>query len=382
LSAHLLASPLRRSLGTAAAGLVLVFSLAQGCAPESTPEKESGGAGGAGGTSTAGSGGGGGTAAGSGGSGVGVGGGSGGTGGSAGTGGGAMQGGASGTGVTGGSAGTAGQASGGSGMGGSAGTLTTGGNAGTMAAGGVGGSAGAGGSAGSSMPPTGFLVEDFEAGSTGQAPMNWDTFVAWNKNGQNPSGDTLALIDDTRAHSGTKSVHFHGGQNPAQITRPLPENTTKLYVRAWIYMTRQLGMNPGANHETLIGIRKLTGGANDEVRFGEIKGVIGTNEVPSDNIAPKMEQWGMGPAISPNAWHCYEVAFLADQAQHTLHAWVDGTLVHEVTSPDQWQNGMLPANWLEGKFVEVVLGWHSFSSATNDVWLDDLVLGNEPIGCD
>src|ERR1051325_10073525 len=42
-------------------------------------------------------------------------------------------------------------------------------------------------------------------------------------------------------------------------------------VRAYFYMTRQLGMNPGANHETLIGIRKATGSANDEIRFGEIK---------------------------------------------------------------------------------------------------------------
>lgn len=246
---------------------------------------------------------------------------------------------------------------------------------------GSGGDAGAGGSGGGSMPPTGFYVDDFEAGTKGQAPMGFDTFIAWNKNGQNPSGDTLALIDDTRAHGGTKSVHFHGGSNPAQISRPLPAQTTKLYVRAWIYMTRQLGMNPNANHETLIGIRKATGTANDEVRFGEIKGVIGTNEVPTDNIAPKMDRWGMGPAISANAWHCYEVAFLADQAQHTLHASVDGTLVHEITAGDQWQNGAMPATWLSGKFVEVILGWHSFSSATNDVWLDDLVLSNDPIGC-
>jgi hypothetical protein len=291
-------------------------------------------------------------------------------------------GGASGAGAASGTAGTAGLAAGGGGLGGGAGA---GGAAGALATGGASGSAGTeatGGSGGSSMPGVGFLSEDFEAGTKGQAPMSWDTFVAWNKNGQNPSGETLALIDDTRAHGGTKSVHFHGDGNPAQITRPLPANTTKLYVRAWIYMTRQLGMNPGANHETLIGIRKTTGGANDEVRFGEIKGVIGTNEVPTDNIAPTMDRWGMGPAITANAWHCYEVAFLADTAQHTLHAWVDGMLVHEVTAPDQWQNGAMPADWLNGKFVEVVLGWHSFSSATNDVWLDDLVLANERIGCE
>jgi hypothetical protein len=378
---------------------VLAFSLAQGCGPAATPDGGSpGGAGGVGGATMGGTGG---ATGGSGGATGGAGGATGGAGGAAGgaTGGaggsvggaggavgGASTGGTAGTVAMGGAAGTAGQAVGGGGMGGSAGALATGGDSGGPPMGGAGGSAGdagSGGTGGSSMPPMGFLIEDFEAGTKGQGPTGWDTFIAWNKNGQNPSGDTLALIDDTRAHSGTKSVHFHGGQNPAQITRPLPMGTTKLYVRAWIYQTRQLGMNPGANHETLIGIRKTTGGANDEVRFGEIKGVIGTNEVPSDDISPKMDRWGMGPVVSANAWHCFEVAFLADAMPHKLHAWVDGTLVHEVTSTDQWQNGslMAPASFLNGKFVEVVLGWHSFSSATNDVWLDDLVLSDAPIGC-
>ena len=31
---------------------------------------------------------------------------------------------------------------------------------------------------------------------------------------------------------------------------------------------------------------------------GQIKGVIGTNQVPTDNIAPIMAQWYSGPTIS------------------------------------------------------------------------------------
>jgi hypothetical protein len=41
----------------------------------------------------------------------------------------------------------------------------------------------------------------------------------------------------------------------------------------------------------------------------------------------------------------------------------------------------MPDTWLNGKFVEVILGWHSFSSSTADIWLDDLVLSTSPIGC-
>jgi hypothetical protein len=134
----------------------------------------------------------------------------------------------------------------------------------------------------------------------------------------------------------------------------------------------------------MIGIRGTSGGANDEVRFGEIKGVIGTNEVPTDNISPKMDRWGMGPVIPANTWACIEVAFLGDMATHALRAWHNGTLVHEVTSSgaDQWQNGAMPSmTWMNGKFTEVILGWHSFSSVDADIWMDDIILSTSMIGC-
>lgn len=313
------------------------------------------------------------------------------------------SGGAGGAGAIGGSVGNAGTSGSGT-MGGSAGTspavvggtagvggvAAQGGDAGMPPLGGAGGEssggAGTGGSGTGGAPTAGFLSEDFEAGTVGMQPAGWDTFIAWNKNGANPSGDTLALVDMTRAKSGTKSLHVKAGSNPAQITKALADGTNKLYVRAWFYMSRQLGNHPegSANHETLIAIRKSTGGANEEVRFGEIKGVIGTNEVPSDNIAPTMDRWHAGPSVSADAWHCIEVAFLGDVMPNQLKAWADGTLVHEITSigTDTWQNGAMPATWLVPNFKEVVIGWHSFSSHSNEMWVDDIVLSDTPIGCD
>lgn len=294
-------------------------------------------------------------------------------------------------------------ASGGSGAGGTepaSGGTASGGSAPTAGAGGASGSPGSsgeggqpsGGAGGSGSTGKGFFVEDFESSPTGKAPMGWDTFLDWNKNPTSPTGSTV-VVDESKPHGGSRSLHVKG--SPAQITRPLPANTNKLYVRAWFWFSRQLGNHkssesPSPNHETLIAIRKTSGSASDEIRFGEIKGVIGTNEVPSDNIAPKMDQWYQGPSVPAGSWACIEVAFLADTPIDTLHAWANGTLVHEITSPDQWQNGTLPsgwmmgqpANWMDGYFVEVVLGWHSFSSAENELWIDDIVLSNERIGCE
>lgn len=262
---------------------------------------------------------------------------------------------------------------------GAGGAPASGGSGGKVPQGGNdGGNDGAGGRASGVTP---FFTDDFEGGTVGRQPSGWDNFIAYVKNASNPQGDTLALVDDSQKHGGTKSVHFHGGGSPAMLTRSLPAGTNKLYVRAFFYLSRQLGMNPGANHETLLGIRKGVGGANDEVRFGEIKGVIGTNEVPTDNISPKMAQWGMGPVVAAKRWTCIEVAFLADQPQHVLQAWSDGVMVHSITAPDQWQNGVMPMNWMTGKFVEFIVGWQSFSNANADVWMDDLALSNGPIGC-
>src|SRR4029077_18422219 len=103
--------------------------------------------------------------------------------------------------------------------------------AGAAGAGGRGGAAGSAGSGGSSS--TGFFSDNFESGTVGMQPAGWNNFIAYQANTANPSGTTLALVDTAHAHSGTKSVHFHGGQSPVQLTRALPTGTNKLYVRAW-----------------------------------------------------------------------------------------------------------------------------------------------------
>ena len=264
-----------------------------------------------------------------------------------------------------GSASTAGSANGGAG--GAAGSA----QAGTAgAAGSVSGSAGA--------PANAILSADFESDVVGKQPAGWHNFLAYNIDATNPQSDIQAIVDATRPHGGKNSLHVKGGTSPAFLTRPLPSGSNKLYVRAYFYMTRHLGQNPDANHETLFGIRK---DKDNEIRFGEIKGVIGVNEVPSDNITPKMDLWGKGPLIAANKWVCIEGAFIGDQTQHEVHAWADGTEVIAATSGDQWQNGTMPPSWLNGKWNEFMIGWQSFSNASNEIWIDDLVLATSRVNC-
>lgn len=268
--------------------------------------------------------------------------------------------------------GVAGAANGGASVGG------TGGAGGPAQAGAGGSPSSAGGSGGSGTPVNAILSADFEMDAVGKQPAGWHNFLAYNTDTTNPQGDIQAIVDATRPHGGKNSLHVKGGQSPAFLTFPLPANIKKLYVRGYFYMTRQLGQNPGANHETLFGIRK---DKDHEIRFGEIKGIIGVNEVPSDNIMPKMDQWGKGPLVAANKWACIEAGFIGDQTQNELHAWADGTEVLSVTSGDQWQNNVEPKDWLNGYWNEFMIGWQSFSSASNEIWIDDLVLAPSRVGC-
>ncbi|HEY3252990.1 MAG TPA: hypothetical protein VGJ91_03545 [Polyangiaceae bacterium] len=290
-----------------------------------------------------------------------------------------------------GGSGIAGSANGGSGTVGAAGAAQAGaanagasnvGGAAQAGAGGSGtagaGTAGAGTAGSAGAPANAILSADFESDTVGKQPAGWHNFLAYNTDTTNPQGDIEAIVDATRPHGGKNSLHVKGGTSPAFLTMPLPANIKKLYVRGYFYMTRQLGQNPGANHETLFGIRK---DKDHEIRFGEIKGVLGVNEVPSDNITPKMDQWGKGPLIPANKWVCIEGAFIGDVSQNEVHGWADGVEVITVTSGTQWQNGTEPANWLDGYWNEFMIGWQSFSNAANEIWIDDLVLAPSRINC-
>ena len=138
----------------------------------------------------------------------------------------------------------------------------------------------------------------------------------------------------------------------------------------------------GDNHETLLGLTGDPTSANTQIRFGQIKGVIGTNQVPSDNIAPVLAQWYSGPVISSGVWHCLELEFDGSASYDALRAYSDGTLIHSITAATDWQNGALPATWMNGMFVDVLMGWQSFSSLGNEIWMDDLALSSTGrIGC-
>jgi hypothetical protein len=151
-------------------------------------------------------------------------------------------------------------------------------------------------------------------------------------------------------------------------------------MRAYVNLSKKMGNDAADNHEHIMGIKK-TQDANNEVRVGQIKGVLGTNDAPSDNIAPTMNKWFGGTELKPNVWYCVETAMYADTAYDQLYMWVNGALVHSITSDADWNNGALGANWLSDKFHYAMFGFHSYDNVSSDVWMDNIVVSTQPIGC-
>ncbi len=241
-------------------------------------------------------------------------------------------------------------------------------------------------------PGDAFFFDDFEAGTVGQQPGQWARWINYSDNAGNTAADTqFALVDDQDSFAGDKSVHFRvrEGNMPAMLTLALPAQSNTIYLRAYVKTSIQVGgvaADQVSNHETMLGLRGTHNDGNFEIRFGGAKGALGFNIVGpgrNDAVAPPQALWGSQPSLSANNWHCVELAFLNQNAASPVaRSSVNGTVVRNTAAIGDWHVG-LTQQWLDGMFVEAIIGWQSFSPApANDVWMDDVVLSNSPIGCE
>ncbi len=234
------------------------------------------------------------------------------------------------------------------------------------------------------------LQEDFEAHPAGARPEGYDVFCNYVLNPDSCNSGHEVAVSSENARGGSQSILFEGSSGAAQLAWNIPPGTTRLYTRVWVFLSqRKLGNNSDGNHETLIALRGSPEGVTNEIRFGEIKGVIGTNVEPTDNISPPADQWNSGPEIPVQEWACVELAFLGESPTNELHAWVNGELVHSIDSLDDWTHAFPESDheywtsgWIADRFNQLVFGWQSFSGFTEKLFMDDIVVATDPIGCD
>ena len=240
--------------------------------------------------------------------------------------------------------------------------------------------------------------EDYEDQTVGENPDGWGVNIAYNIQ-MNPSATQYAnkvrVVDNAPGRDG-KALYVDGtGLSSSQNYSIMPldlsvvDNIERVYVRYYIYATTNYignrattpsGAEPNHNHFMSLGVHQQA-----EMRIGEIKGALGANEYGADDIVPKDEYWyGRKETARMDAgtWYCIETAFINDGDSPILRTWLDDTLVTEIDEQSDWKNGSARANWLDGFFGGVQLGWGNFGTYDNELYFDDVVASNERIGCD
>ncbi len=95
------------------------------------------------------------------------------------------------------------------------------------------------GSSGSTSSSSGggnaIISESFEAGNSGSAPAGWQSIITHSQLPNTSSSTYSALVDSSRAHSGSKSLRVkvdNSVSSPVYLVKQVPQGTSKLFVRA------------------------------------------------------------------------------------------------------------------------------------------------------
>lgn len=245
-------------------------------------------------------------------------------------------------------------------------------NAGSAGAGNANG--GSGGS-GNTPPVTNpscadlLLCDDFETATPGASPdpARWSLSLNYNPNAP-PSPDVS--VDNTVSHGGSQSVRINGSGEPRDIVATVPVD--RLFVRAFL----RLSSAPTGGGPVLMAVG---GDQNSDVRLRLWAGQVATlNTGNGDSIVPNAATSGNCPEclnVPSDTWFCAEM--FVDNAQQSVILWIDEAEAGRVTNND-WNSTWptFPAQ------TNVRLGFWGLQGANaTTVWIDDVAIGSERIGC-
>ena len=236
-----------------------------------------------------------------------------------------------------------------------------------------------------------FLCDDFESAVVGAQPdaARWTPAEAWKvQQGAAP------LVDDTRAHSGTRSVSVTGQSVGAFMVSAsgFPAQDNRFYVRAWLQLEKATSEMGG--HVGFIVAADLPSNG-EELRLGASHGMVDLNLIPGslgENASGEVTRFsngdttggdldgGPGIVLDAETWYCIEALF--DGGGDEFRMWLDGAEVSQMHVTDWKPRETSPARrgWAP-PFNHAKVGAQNYSGQAGTVWYDDVAFGSQRIGC-
>ena len=264
-----------------------------------------------------------------------------------------------------------------------------------------GGSGGGGGGGGSNACATALACDDFEGQVVKAQPSG--VFSAATEAGE-------VFIDDTRAFRGKHSVRLSTGatdnfkaamlnfSDPSKL--PTPGNAVYGRMMFWLESAPAgevqwsfiigMGPVPDAAFGSYTALYRY-GGQLPVVEGGSFVGsqLMANYETPdsynSPPVGPPTDCWNhsSGKVVPVAKWTCAE--FRLDGANNEMQLWLDGAELPDLHIQKYGQGCTSQAAdypWIAPSFTDVFVGWESYVlDEPRTIWIDDLAIGTERLGC-
>ncbi len=241
----------------------------------------------------------------------------------------------------------------------------------SMASTASGGAGGMGGGGDPCQAPGMLICDDFEAADA----QSWPSGSAWEI--QQVGQGTVEVDSSVAAHSGTRSIHVHGGDDDYQTMfvhegAPLPSPEQRLYLRAYLRLAEP--MQSGHNTYFKAGYYPDGSGTDPyETRVGVHEQMLDINQQEGDRGYLSNEAFWqdmvIGPGLVAGEWRCVEV--LLDHANTEIDVWLESQEIPDLHHLD----------WLQDDYDTVSFGFEKYAGPATDVWYDDVAISTERIGC-
>lgn len=232
--------------------------------------------------------------------------------------------------------------------------------------------------------PGALLCEDFERyAAGGSLAPTWTT---------DTTGGTI-VVDGTRPFAGGKGLHITAPANTSSMLQivkagaplfPVANNT--FYGRMMMWLTQ---MPTGTVHFNTVQANGLLPGTTRIAKYAYgamyARLMAGYTVRLTETALPQIDCGKSGPTGYPEkAWVCAEWKF--DGPNNEMHYWLNGQAQTgvDVVKVGGGCTGTQPAGglWQAPVFDKLMLGWYSQPfTAPVELWIDDVVVGTEKIGC-